>query len=275
VEHDYTPRVLFRRDGHNRSEFGICSVFLPTIELRSSIDKNDKILCRYSCLPFYRELEKDIENIGSSMYVPCSHHNTLSKIPNWYNEFSDLTPKTWFYIDDIDEDTPLFIKGEINSRKDRFKTHCYAANKQEAVNVTDNLLMDTLIQDQQMCYRKFEDFVTFEKSLSGIPVIEEYRFFIFNGKIIGSSFYWSSHEEFASMTNPNRVPSAMLDEIHRRMSKLGPTIYVVDIARTVSKETKFGNWMIIEFNDFQMSGLLLIYEFDFYSNLKKELYRTQ
>jgi hypothetical protein len=44
--------------------------------------------------------------------------------------------------------------------------------------------------------RQYIPLKNFGTGINGLPITEEYRFFILDGKIISSDFYWSEHLEY-------------------------------------------------------------------------------
>lgn len=54
--------VLFRKDIDNQEEYEICKTIIPTYTQRSEVPPNSICIARYSCLPYYLELEKDLLN---------------------------------------------------------------------------------------------------------------------------------------------------------------------------------------------------------------------
>lgn len=84
-----------------------------------------------------------------------------------------------------------------------------------------------------------------------------------DGQIVGSGFYWSGHveEDFS----PDVVPS---DFINRVVAAVGTNIrfWVADFARTEA-----GDWIVVELNDGQQSGLSDVDPDSLYKNIKKVL----
>lgn len=61
------PVILFRKNEAVEEEFEVAKRFFPVVEHRSDIPTNSLVICRYSALPFNKELEYDVENLGSKL----------------------------------------------------------------------------------------------------------------------------------------------------------------------------------------------------------------
>ena len=95
---------------------------------------------------------------------------------------------------------------------------------------------------------------------------EEYRFFVLDGEVLCGGFYWSSYaDDITEPVSPDFVPEEFLFEVVERVRELARFI-VIDIARTEE-----GNWIVVELNDGQQSGLCGIAPNDLYQNLARAL----
>jgi hypothetical protein len=100
--------------------------------------------------------------------------------------------------------------------------------------------------------------------IHGLPITKEFRFFVAYGEILSGGYYWSSHvEDLPEVPSASEVPSSFLKEV---ISKIGhkANYYAVDIA-----QTEMGEWIVIELNDGQMSGLSENDPYVLYGNLRK------
>lgn len=258
------PVVLFRHDRTTVDEFEISKKNLQTVDLRSKVCPNSLVIGRYSVLPFYKELEDDLAENNSKLINSFRQHRYIADLSNWYLDFADITPKTWFNLSDIPNKGPFVLKGETNSRKFNWKTHMFAETKQQAGEVQSRLMADSLIGFQNIVIREYVPLRTFDYDFSGLPITEEYRFFVLNGKVISGAYYWSNfYDELISRgidVNPENVPKEFLDDVIQRVGK-NSNFFVVDVARTNKPfnlpYNMYGNgeWIVVELNDGQMSGL--------------------
>ena len=241
--------------------------YFEVVEQRTHIKSNCLVIPRYSALPFYKELEEDIKYLGSKLINSFNNHNYVADIKNWYCDLIDITPKTWFYLDEIeDKDGPFVLKGSTNSRKHSWKTHMYAENKKQAAEVYYNLITDTLIGAQDIVIRKFIKLNKLQDGLNGMPLSEEYRFFVLNNKIIAKGFYWSNiWDDLKIKPDVNSVPNYFLFSVMEKVEGKIP-FYVFDVAKTNDNK-----WILIELNDGCQSGLSMIDPENFYWSLNKGL----
>ncbi len=224
---------------------------------RMHIRPGDLVVSRYSALPFYKEQEADITIAGGRIINSIYQHAYVADMRNWVEDLQDLTPKTWFRLEDIPEQGPFVLKGQTNSRKEHWNTHMFAKDRVEAFAVADRLMMDGFIGHggQDVYVRQYVPLVTYGHGLNGLPVTEEHRFFVCRGKILSSGYYWASwgdtiHESDPTWAppSPSDVPKEFLREVITRVGRKSD-FYAVDVARTQA-----GNWMVVELNEGQMSG---------------------
>ncbi|NJN96365.1 MAG: ATP-grasp domain-containing protein [Anaerolineales bacterium] len=265
-------KILFRSSGwkEEEEEKKIASKHFDVISQRTEAKPGDIIIGRYSVLPFYKELENDLQNQESQLINSFHQHQYIADIKNWYEDLEQETFKTWFRAEDIplDEPGPFVLKGQTNSRKFLWKTHMFAKDKEELSKVFERLLDDSLIGTQEIYFRKYEKLKKFDlEEINGIPISNEWRFFVAENQIISKGFYWSSHlEDIKESGQKIEEPDETL--VKRIIEKVGnnASFYVVDVAQ---KEDN--SWMMVELNDGQMSGLSDNSPETLYSGLRKVL----
>lgn len=261
-------KILFRKTLAEEGEFLAAKNNFDVVQSRALIEKGDKVICRYSALPYYQELQHDVENLGASLINSYDEHLFVADLQNWYAFLYDLTPKTWFSLAEALADSyegPYVLKGRTNSRKSLWKTHMFAKDKQQMREVYMRLQDDGLIGDQGVVIREYEPFIRYGESISGAPITKEFRFFVCNDKVIAKGFYWSNHPEIIEEFKPdvNEVPQQFINEV---LWRVGTNInfFVFDVA-----QRKDGQWRVVELNDGQMSGLSCINPEELYRNLKE------
>ena len=220
------------------------------------VSENELVICRYSCLPFYKELEYDVYLSGSELINPFKQHRYVADIKNWYCDLEDITPKTWFAPDDIpkNETGSFVLKGETNSKKFLWDSHMFASDRSKVMDVYCRLQDDGLVGSQDIYIRKYVPLFNYATSVHNLPISKEFRFFIAYGKVLTGAFYWSNFaeeikEQIGNVPSADEVPKEFLQNVIDRVGD-NANFYVVDIAQTAE-----GNWIIIELNDGQMSGL--------------------
>lgn len=251
---------------NNRNVFFV-NDFYCTESRTADVCKNSLIVGRYSVLPFYDLVEEDMRLNGSKLINSYRQHRYIADLRHWYDDLSGLTPKTWRFSEQLPENKSFILKGETNSKKFLWDTHMFAKDKNDVSRVYCNLQDDSLLSTQDIYVREYVPLETYCIGLHGLPVTKEFRFFVLDGKVIAGGFYWSSYTEELGDRVPKveEVPVSFLNEV---ISKIGDKamFYVIDVAKT-----KSGDWIVIELNDGQMSGLSDVVPDELYSNLKKNL----
>ena len=190
-------KILFRKTLAEEGEFEIAKQYFDVIEARADIKEGDFIIGRYSVLPYFHELEKDINKLGGRLANNILDHQYVADLQNWYYDFEDLTPKTWFRLEDVPQDAvgPFVLKGAINSRKQLWRTCMFAETRKDVINVYFKLMDDSLLQHQGIYIRQFENFVRYGVNpITGCPISREFRIFVYDGVPIAKGFYWSQFE---------------------------------------------------------------------------------
>lgn len=233
---------------------------------RVHIKRYDLVIARYSALPFYRELESDIVELGAKLINSYRQHEYVADLQNYVVDLRELTPETWARIEDVPDDGSFILKGATNSRKGQWKTHCFAKDKQAAIKVHGRLSDDGLIGQQHIYTRRYVHLFKYGEDVQGMPVTKEFRFFCFRGKILSGGFYWANQLDIVgNVPSPDEVPASVMEEVLRRI-KDKINFVVIDMAITADNKP-----IVIELNDGQMSGLSCNDPTILYSNLKREL----
>jgi hypothetical protein len=270
-------KILFRKDLATEEEFQIAKKYFITSESRSSSRLcNSTIIARYSALPFYKELENDLMWNSSKLVNSYKQHQFIADMENWYEPLKKFTPETWFSVTEAldkssNNEKSFVLKGCTNSKKFLWDTHMFAKNKMDLINVYCNLLDDTFISSQKIYIREFVKLNTFCISPHGLPIAEEYRVFVFKDKILSCGFYWSGYaEEFKDkIKKPGQESIDYVKDFVQPIIDIvkdHTSFYVLDVAK---KEN--GDWILVEINDGQMSGLSENDPDFLYSNFKKEI----
>ena len=272
------PIVLFRPfDLATKEEKNICGKYFTTVEQRSDpkITKNSIVIGRYSVLPFYKELENDLGFKDARLINSYREHRYIADLKNWALDVDDddpkltvYTPRTWLSLQDVPEGIPLVLKGETNSRKDRWSTHMFASNKKEAIEVFLRLKSDRFFENQEIYIREFVKLKTyFTDPINGQPITKEFRFFCFRKNVLTGGFYWSNHLDNFPDGAPSvsEVPKEFLNKLTNIIGN-NATFYVMDVAQLEN-----GDWVLVELNDGQMSGLSEVDPDELYRNLSSLL----
>jgi hypothetical protein len=266
------PVILYRKyeSEYEEDEIDCMKRYFPITSHRTDLKKDDLVIGRYSVLPFYKEQEEDIKNIGASLINTYAQHRYIADMGNWYQDLEFITPKSWPGINWVDEDGPYVLKGETNSRRQKWFTHMYAKDFDAVHRVYEKLRDDALLSNQTIWIRKFEEFKNYGNQVNGLPISDEYRFFICDNQILSGGFYWTSCMEDIVDSNlgipdVSRVPREFIRTIIKAVGNKA-RFYAVDVAQKSNNE-----WTVVELNDGQMSGLSENKADDVFRNLQRVL----
>lgn len=247
------PVIYYRhdRDVSSEAEEAAMAASFRVVQSRMDVEEDELVIARYSALPFYQELEKDLSRKGARLINSYRQHRWIANLGDWYYDLEGMTPQTWHRLDMVPDDAfPVVVKGETNSKKFLWDTHMFAKTRRDAANVMCNLMDDGIISGQPTFFRKYVPLKTYLVGLRGLPVTKEFRVFVCNRQILSIGYYWSNYDEdLPEKPNPDDVPRDFLRKVIGRVGNRAP-FYAVDVAETAS-----GDWIVIELNDGQMSGL--------------------
>ncbi len=258
------PQVYFReQDSAHWEERKVCERFFDTVPLRTQLKPSKyPVVCRYSALPFYRELQEDLKTMGLRPINSYLEHEYIAQM-GWMYDLEDLTFQTWERLEDVPNDTPLVIKGRTNSRKFEWNSKMFAQDKKQAAHIMHELWHDPLIGPQGIVFRRYEPLKTYEIGVNGMPMTNEWRCFFHKNTLLSAGYYWSTLDNLAQVDSSSfeQAGLACAREAAERASEF-TTFFVVDVA-----QTQAGHWRVVELNDGQMSGLSINDPHQMYQNL--------
>ena len=137
----------------------------------------------------------------------------------------------------------------------------YAEGRQSLLKVISNLYDDIMIAEQGVVVRDYIPLAKLGEGINGLPITKEWRCFCYKDRILATGFYLATEEEL----DPGKLPKKGLDFLNRIVSMVSEktNFYVVDVA-----EKEDGNFMVVELNDGQMSGLSCVDPNNLYRNLR-------
>lgn len=246
------PVILYRDTIIEEAELAQAKLYFPTYRERSAIQKDDLVIGRYSALPYYNELQNDCDYTGATLINTLKQHRYIADLRNWVEDLRELTPKTWYRLEEVDEEGPYVLKGKTNSRKFDWKTHMFAADRAAAAAVSWRLSTDGLIggENQDIYIRKFVPLKTYFLGINDLPVTKEFRFFTAYGRVLCGAFYWDNYaDDMEKVPVPGPREYEFVETVLKRIGDRANGV-VIDVA-----ETETGELMVVELNDLQMSGL--------------------
>lgn len=255
------PLILFRSDYHLLKEEDIAKQYFDLTNSRVEAN-NNLVIGRYSCLPYYKELENDLKKTNSKLINSYSEFSYIADFAYYY-DIVDYTPKSYFRLEDITNKNQSFIlKGRTNSRKNRWDNF-FAKDFNQAVQLYCKLSEDALISEQGIVIREYVELENFGLSVANFPFANEWRLFFYKNTLLTHFYYWSACEN-----KPKQLEKAgfnFAQEIAQIISQK-TNFFVIDIAKT-----KEGKWIVVELNDGQQSGLNNNDPTELYANLRRAL----
>jgi hypothetical protein len=258
--------ILYRGTEFEQEELEAASWFFTCTNRRPDIQKDDLVIGRYSMLPFYSEQAKDINYVGAKLINNYNQHLYIADLGNYIIDLDKLTPRTWRSLEDLPKKGPFIVKGETNSRKSHWKRDMFAENKEEAIMIANRLADDSLLSQQKIYIRQYVPLVKYLDGINGMPVTKEFRFFVAYGHLLTGAFYWQNYiDDIGFKPDPKEVPREFLQDVIERVGDQS-NFYTIDVAQTQS-----GEWIVIELNEGQQSGISCNDPFTLYSNLSQAI----
>lgn len=212
---------------------------------------------------FYEKLkENNIILINSP-----EEYNRYHMLPGWYDDFREYTAESFWTTDtSIDDaikllkrfDKSVIVKDYVKSRKHEWQDACFIPDVNDIVNA--KRVMDNFVKRQGdglvggIVLREFIDLnsIGFHEK-SGMPISEEYRVFVFGGRVKIIDNYWSENQAV-------KLSEKEIKFIKDMALKVKSNFVTIDLARCSD-----GTLKIMEFGDGQVSGLQMIPAGNFYT----------
>ena len=234
---------------------------------RNELPGDAIIISRYSCLPFYAEMENEIVEMGSRLVTSYADHLYLSGM-KWYDTLKGLTPTTWFDLGEVEKtDHGYVVKGLCYSRKFHWDTYMRAEDLLELNDVIDRLGFGDLVRNQELAIREFVPLRSYGTHENGLPITEEWRCFFAGTTPIASGFYWSKSDKADDRgvipEEAQDLAQCVADQIDGDLQS-DDALLAIDVA-----QTEEGGWILIEINNGSMAGLSAIDPEHFYTQLQK------
>lgn len=265
------PCILFRQSSTTHEELAAAQATCDDhavlfVEHRGAVLPESLVFGRYSVLPYYRELERDLAMTRSAIVNDYAAHRWIASMA-YRQELASFTFPTCTAEEYVrmHDDGPVVLKGATNSRKHEWDTMMFAKDRRTAIDVLRRLRNDPFIGQQPIVVRKYVPLVTHEVGLNGVRFANEYRFFFLGTEEIAAGYYWSEAQDIS-----HKVPTEAR-ELALKVAAIvaeHANFFVLDVA-----EKEAGGWILVEVNDAAMSGLSTIDPAHFYDRLCREIRR--
>lgn len=219
----------------------------------------------------YRELYAALEKRGIYLINTPAEYERYHLLPGWYDDFKEETAASvWTKGNKIEDvvhiskmlEGAYIVKDYVKSRKHEWYDACFIKNIQDKRNL--ETVVNNFIARQGedlvggIVLRKFEDLKqTGYHEQSGMPLSEEYRVFVYAGRILAIDDYWMERAD----TNISDKEYKWIESV---AAKVRSNFVTIDVAR---KED--GTLIIMELGDGQVSGLQQLKADTFYKALNK------
>lgn len=209
----------------------------------------------------YARLESGLAERGYALVTTAAAYRHCYFLPAWYEALGGaMTPRSiWFPGQSFDlagvkqrlraefGEGAVVLKDYVKSRKHEWFDACFirsAADEAEIDRVVSNFLR--LQGDALVGGLVFREFIEFKPigvhSKSRMPLVREFRFFVFDGKLVAEAPYWGE----GSYDGPTPDPEILAPLLPRIESRF----FAVDVA-----ERKDGGWLVMELNDGGSAGV--------------------
>lgn len=214
----------------------------------------------------YRDFYERLEKRGIALINAPEEYEHYHLLPRWYDDFKNETAESVWTAGDRVEDVLLagrqltgswIVKDYVKSRKHEWYEACFIKNIQEesAFRKTAETFIARQGEDLVggVVLRKYEKLrqIGFHEQ-SGMPLAEEYRVFVYAGRILMADDYWTDRDDVTFTEEEQR----WIESIAARVKS---NFVTVDLARRED-----GSLIIMEFGDGQVSGLQQIKAEEFY-----------
>lgn len=256
------PVIFFRHIDPDREEFIAAGKHFHVVTQRTLVPPGSLVIPRYSALPGYVELAEDVRILGGQLINTYEQHRFVADVRQYAPVLGDLTPKTWEHWYGLPQGAYV-LKGVTNSRKNSWATRMFAPTVQDVPRIANSLLDDAEINEQGLVAREYVPLVQYGEGINGLPITNEWRFFVLHGQILAGGYYWANDPDLYP-GDVNVPPAGAVAMVQQAIDRLGNRVpfYVVDVGERVE-----GGWVVIELNDGQQSGLPCLDVYDFYLQL--------
>ncbi len=258
VDEDYEEEYQAARQNHSCALFSYENLEAGKLTLYGENISGLTIYRGWMMKPdLYRNFYALLEERGILLINTPEEYERYHLLPGWYDDFKNETSETvWTSGDRMEDiisetknlDGSYIVKDYVKSRKHEWYDACFIRDIQDKEDA--GKIIANFVERQGsglvggVVLRKFERLkqIGFHER-SGMPLSEEYRVFIYAGKILALDDYWTQ-KSGAPISDKEYQWIASI------AAKVRSNFVTVDIAR---KED--GSLMIMEFGDGQVSGL--------------------
>jgi hypothetical protein len=204
---------------------------------------------RYEAI-YKAALEKKIRLLNDP-----NEHLTVQEFDRAYPKLQGLTPKSLVVShpkqcrEAIEQlGLPVFVKGAVQSRKQRGWKACVADTQEELERLTEAILSLEGRSRGRVIVRELVKLRYSRTSPQGFPFGREYRVFIYRQKILGYGYYWDGDDPLKKLSSEEK--EIVLSLALEAANWVNVSYIAIDVG-----QLKDGRWIVIETGDPQFSGV--------------------
>lgn len=196
-----------------------------------------------------------LSDMGMKPLTREGQHLRCSTIEKWYPALKDRTPYTRVYdtlpkAEELLEHFtfPIFIKGNRQTNRHR-RSQCIIENADAYRDLREEWAKDPVLSWQKAAIREYVPLMTIDSTSwpDMVPISYEFRFFYFEDRCVGWGPYWTVGPQYALAPEDEEEALVLTKWAAERVAT---GFVAIDVAKTAQ-----GQWIIIEVNDAQESGL--------------------
>ncbi|BAY83916.1 hypothetical protein NIES267_34100 [Calothrix parasitica NIES-267] len=217
---------------------------------------------RYEAI-YNAALEKNINLINTP-----SEHKKGIEFDLFYPYLQGLTPES-IIITSTEKSIsagsilgfPVFVKGAVQSKKQKGWKSCVANNQEELLQLTQYLLKLKYGSRGKVILRKLVKLRYQRLAPNGFPMGREFRVFICQQSIVGYGYYWHGSDNLSQLSSLEE--KEVLELALLASQRLNIPYVAIDIG-----QLETGEWIVIEISDAQFAGVSHIPYLELWNNLK-------
>ena len=244
--------ILYRHTGNSAYDFDFRRYF----DCKSVVaETKSPVLLHIGAIEDYVGVCAALGDMGMKPLTSEGRHLHCSTIEEWYPALKDKTPRTRIYdtlptIDELLEHFtfPVFIKGNRQTNRHR-RSQCIIENAEAYGKLREEWAKAPVLSWQKAAIREYMLLMTLDSTSwpDMVPISYEFRFFYFEDRCVGWGPYWTVSPQYALAPEDEEEALVLTGWAAKRV---GTGFVAIDVAKTAQ-----GQWIIIEVNDAQESGL--------------------
>ena len=244
--------ILYRHTGNNAYDFDFRRYF----DCKSIVaETKSPVLLHIGAIEDYSGVCAVLDDMGMKPLTYEGEHLRSSTIEEWYPALKDRTPRTRVYdtlptVEELLENFtfPVFIKGNRQTNRHR-RSQCIIENAEAYGKLREEWAKDPVLSWQKAAIREYVPLMTIDRTSwpDMVPISYEFRFFYFEDRCVGWGPYWTISPEYFLAPEDEEEVLALTKWAAERVAT---GFVAIDVAKTAQ-----GQWIVIEVNDAQESGL--------------------